>query len=235
MPSHEDRSAHSSKDNVTPSEAQPVFDHLLLLFPHRTYASKVDQPTSCGINSDLEFFTRIKARYNSLCHKIRNHLSLRALVEVRFVQFQLRRNALANTIKLDSLPPLEESDNYNYKPMPPEFLPPIGSNEMLHYMDHPEALLPGADMFSQVPKKLREKLQICPDKGYGVGWGIQFVEGVSYKRISVLAFASISISTVVAIIWAAITKDTQTAFTVGTYVLMVFASAIGSLQTGLEK
>ena len=235
LPSHNEPGAHCLRDTVTQPTSQPEVNHLLLLFPHRTHASKVDQPKSCGIGSDLEFFTRIKDRYKSLCYTVRSHLSLRALVEIRFVQFQLRPNDLANTLKLDSLPSAEESHNYDYKPKPPKIVPPIGSNEMLHYLDHPEDLPKDANMFSHVPKKLHQELSVCPEKGYSIGWGIKFIEGVSYERVSMLAFVSILIATIVAIIWAAVTRDAQTAFTVGTYVLMVLASAIGSLQTVLEK
>ena len=119
--------------------------------------------------------------------------------------------------------------------MPPEFLPPIGSNEMLHYMHHPDHAPPGSDLYCTVPKKLRERLQVCPDKGYGVGWGIQFIEDTSYKRISLLMFASIIISSALAIVWAIVKGDAQTGFTVGTFALMILTSGLGSLQMVLEK
>lgn len=234
LPGHESKNSHSSVQDQCVS-VQRTADHLLLLYPYRTRASKLDQIRSCEIMSDYDFFACVKQRYRSLHRRLVYWLSFRGLVDVRFVEFRLRRNELADRLKVDAMPPVEEKDNYKYTPMPPEFIPPIGPNEMLHYMDHPEHAPPGADMYSCVPKKLRQRLQVCPDKGYSVGWGIQFIENISYKRISLLVLASIVVSSVLAISWAVLKQDVQTGFTIGTFLLMTLTSGLGSLQVVLEK
>lgn len=235
LPSHEQQISQDLGDRPPNSSDQSPIEHLLLLFPFRSRASKVDQPTSCDIRTDHDFFTWLYHRYESFRWSFKHLLSFRTLLEVRFVEFQLRRNELANVLKLDALPPLEEKDHYKYTPMPPEYLPPIGSNEMIHYLEYPGDLPPGGDLFSCVPKKMRERLGVCPDKGYGIGWGIQFVEGVCYKKASLMMFLSAMLSIVLAVTWAVWKQDVQTAFTVGTYVFTVLASGLGSLQAVFEK
>ena len=40
-------------------------------------------------------------------------------------------------------------------------------------------------MLPLVPQKLRERLEVCPQKGTKIGWGIHFVEGVDVGRSSI--------------------------------------------------
>ena len=62
--------------------------------------------------------------------------------------------------------------------MPAEVIPPVGENHLMHLYDHPEDAEDSAICLDKVPKKMRERLRMCPQRGTGIGWGIYFVEGL---------------------------------------------------------
>lgn len=47
----------------------------------------------------------------------------------------------------------------------------------MHLYGHPEDAEGTETRLDKVPRKLRGRLGVCPQRGTGLGWGIRFVEG----------------------------------------------------------
>jgi len=103
---------------------------------------------------------------------------------------------------------------------------------MTHFFHHPEcANGEQAIAFLRTPKKKREKLVICPQRGTSVGWGLQIVEGWKIGRLWLLAFSFVVLGTTVfAICWSILRKDLQGAFAVSAYVVAVVGLGLGTMQ-----
>jgi hypothetical protein len=109
--------------------------------------------------------------------------------------------------------------HYNYEPMPAEVMPPIGSNLLMHLFEHPEDAEPVPVLYRKIPKKLRDRLQVCPVKGSSVGWGLQFVEGMNWFLVFVYGCAGFGLALLVALIWVALNADVQGAFAIAGYII----------------
>ena len=110
--------------------------------------------------------------------QLKRNLSLKNIKSIQFVQFEMYKSELVDIRKEDDIPPESRQDEYRYCPVPAELIPPIGENHLLHLFTHPEdADDVGEPCLCRMPKKLRERLLICPSRGTRLGWGIYFVEG----------------------------------------------------------
>lgn len=211
-------------------------EFLLLCIPFKSHANKLlNIDTTTPPTSDVAFFRLLRQTYTKNRGQFRNLFSIRALSEIRFVQFEVFRNDLADVRKYDTIPPTTQKDNYLYAPMPAEDEPPVGTNRMRHLYDYPEHadeyLL---DCFSRVPRKLRERLSVAPGKGRDEGWGICFIEGVSWPRVCALGLAGVLASTVFGIVWTVVRDDIQGGFGVASYMLGVLVLGLGALQGAFE-
>jgi hypothetical protein len=214
-----------------------TLDHLeflLLCIPFKSHANKLfNIDTTTPPSSDVEFF-RLRQKYADNRGRFRNIFSVRALSEIRFVQFEVLRNDLADLQEFDLVPPESQRDNYLYRPMPAKRKPPVGKDIMRHYYDHPEHAAELPVCFSKVPRKLKERLSAAPATGSSEGWGICFVEGVSWTRVCALGFVGFSASLIFAVSWTVVRGDIQGAFGVASYMLGALALGLGALQGALE-
>jgi hypothetical protein len=208
---------------------------LLLCVPFKRHANKLlNIDTSMPPQTDVMFFKLLRRTYNDHRGHFRNFLSLRAMSEIRFVQFEVFRNDLADVRKFDCIPPEAQRDNYLYRPMPATFEPPIGKNQMRHLYDHPDHADDLPICFSRVPRKLRERLSVTPATGTNDGWGICFIESLSWPRVCMLGLLGILASTIFGMAWTVAKDDIQGGFGVASYMLGVIVLGLGALQGAFE-
>ena len=108
---------------------------------------------------------------------------VRKLRSIRFVKVELCPSTLVDIRKTNDIPPETYKNEYRYRPVPAEVIPPIGENHLMHLYDHPEDAEETAICLDRVPKKIRERLGVCPQRGTGPGWGIHFVEGLHWTKL----------------------------------------------------
>lgn len=217
---------------LTPS-ADDLF--LLLCVPHKQYATRLVHLNLRAIESDQEFFYSLRRDYRSRRGIVRSLLSLRTLKKVKFVKFEMYKSELVDIRKVDDLPPVDRRDEYRYQPMPAEFIPPVGEHHMMHLCTHPEDADETRVCLDRIPKKLKERLLVCPSNGTGIGWGVYFVEGWHYTLAWLLAFVTLLVSSLVFLIcWAVLRHDLQSASGVAAYMLAFVALCVGTVQAALE-
>ena len=225
--------AKSTKASVAPKPSHLEF--LLLCIPFKSHANKLmNIDTTTPPSSDIAFFRLLRQTYAKNRGRFRNLFSIRSLSEIRFVQFEVFRNDLADVRKFDCIPPEARKDNYLYRPMPAEFEPPIGKNQMRHLYDHPDHADDLPVCYSRVPRKLRERLSAAPGIGMSEGWGICFIEGVSWPRVCALGLAGVLASTLFGVVWTVVQDDIQGGFGVASYMLGVLVLGLGALQGAFE-
>ncbi len=145
------------------------------------------------------------------------------------------RSDLVDVQKQDDLPPPDLRDVYRYNPIPADKIPPVGENHFLHLCIHPECADETGILFDRIPKKLKERLSVCPQKGSSLGWGIHFVEGWHFGVITLLAYTILMLASFVFFVcWAVLKKDVQGASGVSTYVLAFLTLGVGSVQAAFE-
>ena len=136
-------------------------------------------------------------------------ITLRQLSSIRFVKFEIYPSTLVDIRNIVDIPPETHKDEYRYRPIPAEFIPPIGENHLMRLYHHPEDAEDTATCLDKVPKKLRERLGGCPQRGTGVGWGIYFVEGIHWTKLWMLGFLGLLVSIAFGIAWACMRDDVQ--------------------------
>ena len=210
--------------------------YLLLCLPYKTRGTKLVQPDLEKINSDQDFFRLLKSCYSEIRGKTRSMLSLRTPRRIQFVQLELRKSELVSIRKEDDLPPETYKDDYLYRPMPAEIIPPLGENYMMHLFTHPDhADASAASDLEQVPKKLKNRLCVGSSEGKGIGWGVHFIEAWHYNLIWLLSFALVLLASFVFFIcWAVLEHDIQGASGVAAYLLALATLTIGSVQAAFE-
>ncbi|KAH7336692.1 hypothetical protein BKA65DRAFT_403098 [Rhexocercosporidium sp. MPI-PUGE-AT-0058] len=157
-------------------------------------------------------------------------LSLRTLVWIKFVHFEMYRSELVDVRKMDDIPPPDHVE-YRYAPAPPDVMPPIGYKHMMHLFHNPECAGSDSICVSRFPKKLKEQLKCCPIKGVNPGWGLQFVEGWDMRKIWILVFGVSGLgSLVVAIMLSVLEKSMQDAFALSAYMATMATVSIGFVQ-----
>ena len=127
------------------------------------------------------------------------------------------------------MPPETRKEEYLYEPY--DLLPPVGENLMAHLFHHPEDANEKAITCLRAPKKRKERLTVCPERGTSVGWGIHLVEGWVVQRIWLLCLALFIIGSVAfGICWTVLEHDIQGAFGISTYVIALLGLVIGCMQ-----
>ena len=194
-----------------------------------------------SIKSNHALFAQMRSIREKLHNRLYNTFSLRTLRTITFVRFVLhKRHALDIKENLGplSLPPPNKLSEYKYQhePAPPDYLPPIGENLLLHLYNHPEcADEECADLLPFFPKKVLERLDVCPERGMSEGWGIHFVEDWNWERIWIIAFLFFRLGGVpFAILWWVLEHDVQGASSMATYITGFMALALGVMQLKIQ-
>ena len=208
--------------------------HVLLSFPYYSHGSRLYQPHIKNMGTDRDFFKLLRVSYNATRNRFKRLISLKTIRSVKFVQLESFRPDLVDIRKVDDLPPPADSE-YVYDPKPPELVPPVGENLMLHLFLHPDhADAFDAVLLKRIPKK-NNVLSACPVKGSGLGWGIHFGAGWHYGLLwFCLLLLTILCSLVFLVCWAIFEQDVQGASGVAGYALVLITTVGGSLQAGIE-
>jgi hypothetical protein len=104
----------------------------------------------------------------------------------------------------------------------------------MHLWHYPDHAADGTLCVQRFPKKLRERLQLCPQQGVGHGWGIYIVEGLQWSKLWVMGFAGFLASTLVGASWSVVKRDVQGGFGLAGFLLIFWIFTLGTVQAGLE-
>jgi hypothetical protein len=155
-------------------------------------------------------------------------ISLRTLISIKFVQFEMYPSELVDVRKHDVVPPPENTE-YRYRPTPPDLVPPVGENHMLHYFHHPDHAEDEPLCLNRFPKRVKRRLKVAG--GVRPGWGLQFVEGWNMKKIWIIAFVLFGLgSLLVGVLWACFEHNVQDAFSISAYIVAFGTVSIGTVQ-----
>jgi hypothetical protein len=221
---------HPSSGNPGQSPVTPQL-FLLLCINDGIGASttRAHQPAVHDMDSDKKLFHMFGAYYTSIQKRWWSWLSLWELQHIYFVFFEMYDKSLVDIKELNVIPPAELNTLYRYEPS--KLKPPIGSNLLMHYFRYPEDAPSVTPCFRKMPKKMNQKLTVCPVRGVSPGWGLHFVEGWNWNKIlTVSCFVFILASTVVGVLYWKFEHSIQDAFTIGTFMLACFAVGMGTLQ-----
>ena len=122
------------------------------------------------------------------------------------------------------LPPPREvkAKRYHYYPCPlrPNEVP-MPDHLFFHFFFEPAGHSRGKWM-NRLPKKLKESMSSNGDE-FPIGWGIHIIESPDYYVVLLTVLVGLIVSGVVAVAVAAVTKDVQSGFGVGSYFASVQA------------
>jgi hypothetical protein len=115
--------------------------------------------------------------------------------------------------------PPEEAKHYGYTPRPPETIPPLGEEYLLHRFHTPHDGQEDVLCLEQLPKRLKKKPERGKTPDNYTAWGVQFVEGPYFTKIyTCLAVMLGGGSLLFGVLYWSIKRDIQGAFTVAGYV-----------------
>ncbi|KAL8712595.1 MAG: hypothetical protein Q9220_003126 [cf. Caloplaca sp. 1 TL-2023] len=198
-------------------------------------ARALNRPTTllhmnvCAMSSDRQLFSELRQSYLQLKRAWYHRFSLKVVSSIRFVQFELHPKDLVDVRKAPDMPPQARQDEYQYQPY--DLLPPVGESLMTHLFHHPHDANEKAITFLRSPKKRKQRLAICPQKGTNVGWGIHLVEGWAMTKIWLLALTMyLSSSLIFAVSWSILEHDVQGAFGVASYFIALSGLGLGTIQ-----
>lgn len=159
---------------------------------------------------------------------------MKSLKKIQFVQFEMYKSELVDIRTINDVPPETRKDEYKYHPVPAEVIPPVGENHLMHLYEHPEDAENTGICLDKIPKKLRQRLLVCPDRGTGLGWGIHFVEGLNWMKLWVIGLAGFIASVAFGVSWSVAKDDIQGGFGVTACMMVILTFTTGILQAALE-
>ncbi|TGO22329.1 hypothetical protein BPAE_0172g00100 [Botrytis paeoniae] len=236
LPTHEPskNQLDSNNPNIVKPIPLPVENvYLLLCYPSGRYATRLLQLGLHNLEpkSDQSLFTILRTNYKSMRGQFLNLISLKTLKSIKFVHFEMYRSSLIDVRQKDVIPPPDHIE-YCYSPAPPEVIPPIGDNHLMHLFLHPDHADEDTVCLDRFPKKLKEKLSCKKGQPTNFGWGLEFVEGWDMKSIWIVAFIVFGIgSLLLGILWAVYKHSIQDAFTIAGYMVSFTAISVGAIQS----
>ncbi len=233
LPLHQKQN-ESSQNTLIPVPRRPEDLFLLLCIPHRKHATRLVHMDVCALQSDQIFFPKLKSHYHEMRGRWSSFFSLHTLKSIQFVQFEMYKSQLVDIRKINDIPPETKKDEYRYQPIPAEVIPPVGENHLMHLYDHPEDAEDTGVCLQKIPKKMRERLLVCPSRGTGLGWGIHFVEGLNWTKLWWLGLVGFLASIAFGAFWSVVKGDIQGGFGVTACMMVVLTFTIGVLQAAFE-
>ncbi|KAF7951250.1 uncharacterized protein EAE97_002801 [Botrytis byssoidea] len=236
LPTHEP--SKNQLDSNNPNTVKPIplpveNVYLLLCYPSGRYATRLLQLGLHNLEpkSDQSLFTILRTNYKSMRGRFLNLISLKTLKSIKFVHFEMYRSSLIDVRQKDVIPPPDHIE-YRYSPAPPEVIPPIGDNHLMHLFLHPHHADEDTVCLDRFPKKLKEKLSCKIGQPTNFGWGLEFVEGWDMKSIWIVAFIVFGIgSLLLGVLWAVYKHSIQDAFTIAGYMVSFTAISVGAIQS----
>jgi hypothetical protein len=232
-----------------PSDQKCKYLHLCLS-ERESLVTKLDYMHICrhdpSEESDVVFFKKMRSRYIanrgfmrrflwrlkqidfvevSLSHKVPSLSSLSC------VQFEAVPLQLVDHLVHPKMPPTTE--HYDYKPVPINHLPPIGTKLMMHLFNGCVKLSPDDSYFFHLlPKKKDDPVEFRRQDAMGsTGYGLHFVEVVNSK-LALIIFLSVDVvaSLGFGILWSVWKRDLQDAWTIAAWISSVLALAVVTWQ-----
>ena len=232
LPLHQGQNILSQDPDIAlPTHSSEVV-FLLLCIPHRKWATKLVHMDLCTLLSDQLFFAELQTQYRSMQGKWRRCFTLKQLTRIQFVQFELHKNELVGIQMTNVLPPKNRED-YRYSPTPPEIIPPVGENLLMHLYEHPEDADDDTFCLDRIPKKWRERL-LRPWRGGGIGSGVHLKKGLNLKKTCIFGLLSLFFSALFRVIWSVKRDDIQGEFGVAAFLMAALTFTTGIVQATLE-
>ncbi|KAK3704978.1 hypothetical protein LTR37_013495 [Vermiconidia calcicola] len=189
------------------------------------------------IKTDMELFAQIRKRYDSARRKGLYRVLYRPM-DIEFVRFGVHRGGYQTGIyeKPLAVPPAAEvrDEKYHYHECPLDPLPPIDSRTFFHYFwehaSHP--VTSGSQafdslFFNRLPKKLGSSILVQTDLGkLQLGWGVHIIEGPNKPLLAWLATAILVLSFVISVSYDVGTKNRESGFAIGQWMVAVLATAL---------
>lgn len=197
---------------------------------------KLRQPDICDINNDHKLFSFLHEEYTTLRKRWWTWISLWTLQSIKFVKFELHENELVDIKKLDEVPPPTKDNEYRHgPPNPPELIPPLGSNLLMHLFKHPELAGTRRHCLKKVPRKLRSRLAVIDEDDDAIGWGLQFIEGWSKKRLMYMTALTFGVGSFVVLVSVSMLgHNIQNAAAIGSFMLSFVTIGIATAQAALH-
>ena len=222
----------------TPSHTSGDVFYLLLCHNDGAGAEivKLRQPDICDINNDEKLFNFLREEYEELRKSWWAWISLWTLQSIKFVRFDLYENELVDVKKLDEVPPPTKDNEYKHgPPNPPELSPPLGSTLLMHLFKHPTLAGTRKLCLKKIPRKLQNRLIVLNEEDDATGWGLQFIEGWSKKRLMYMTALTFVLSSLVVMILVAILgHDIQNAAAIASFMLSFVTVGIATAQAALH-
>lgn len=229
-----------SEDRATRTPAHTSEEVFYLLLCHNDGIGaeivKLRQPDICDINNDNKLFQFLHEEYTLLRKRWWSWISMWTLQSIKFVRFELHENTLVDIKKLDEVPPPIKNNEYRHgPPNPPELNPPLGSTLLMHLFKHPELAGMRKHCLKKFPRKLRERLTLSDEERDSTGWGLQFIEGWSNKKLMYGAAMTFGLSSVIVMILISIMgHNIQNAAAIASFMLSFVTIGIATLQAALH-
>ncbi|KAL9054476.1 MAG: hypothetical protein Q9162_004122 [Coniocarpon cinnabarinum] len=157
------------------------------------------------VTSDYDVATALRRHYDSIHTGWRSLVRLRGLKSIDFVKFEVHRNRFTDIRARPHLPPFchpssfpgynpdtsdsvswEQTTDYMFEPG--HLVPPVGPHYLRHLFEHPRDYDTGTITLNRIPKKLGGRLE------FGVGWGVELVEGFITSRLWAVVFVLMAVS-----------------------------------------
>ena len=231
IPLQEQRMALDRVSSQLPTSNESRGLCIFLCMPYRKTANRLHHWVVEETSTDESLFSTLRALYQTASKGNFSFLSLKAIKSIRFVRFEVYSQKLVDVLTSPDMPDNRRSDQYSYRPVPAEFIPPIGENHMMHLYNHPEETEHTAVCLEKVPKKI-EGLAWLPTHpgGSKIGWGLHFVEGLDIKKLSVWGFIGVMISITFGVAWFLVKGDLQSGFAVAACMLTGLIFTTGLIQ-----
>ncbi|KAF8858277.1 hypothetical protein BDZ45DRAFT_743523 [Acephala macrosclerotiorum] len=199
--------------------------------------TKLKQLDVSDVDTDNKLFQCLHDEYTLLRKRWWTWISLWSLQSIKFAKFELFGNDLVDIKSLDEVPPPAKKNEYRHgPPNPPELSPPLGSILLMNLFKHPElAGTRSKHCLNKIPRRLRERLAIIDEDYPPLGWGLQFVEGWSKKRLMYLAASTFSFASLVVIILVSVLgRNIQNAAAIASFMLSLITIAVTTLQAAIH-
>jgi hypothetical protein len=237
LPKHKLQMGSNELPNNPPAPPAPPTEPLFLLLCHSegVYAKKLLQLSICDLKSDKKLFAVLRSNYKQMRARWWSFLSFKTLVGIKFVKFEMYKSSLVDICEKNAIPPPERvGHEYRYKPTPPEMIPPVGENHLMHLFQHPGHAEDEPVCLERFPKKLRERLAVCGGQLTGFGWGLSLEEGWDCKKTSAVGFVIFVMGSALwGILWTVFEKSIQDAFAVAAYMVSFAVVTVGFMQAML--
>jgi hypothetical protein len=196
---------------------------------YATSLMQLDLKQPAPIVSDRQLLELLRAKYHQIRRNWRRRmLSFQTLTSIEFVQFELHRKSLVDIRKRDDIPPADRNE-YRYQPLPAEVIPPVGKNFLMHIYNHPEDADQETVCLTRFPKRIKERLKLG-EADVPIGWGIEFVEGIHWKKVWCFGFAIVLLSLSTGIVWSCTKEDVQGGFGIAGFMMAFLMFTVGMVQ-----